>query len=769
MSDLEHTTPSRAVSRRSVLRFSAVGGLTAAFAGLVPPGLAAAARDRLHLALEGRSTYAVLVGSKEPAMVQRAGRELAGYIRRVTGAVIPLVDERTVRSGNDLVVVGRDNPYAGQFGRIDPARLGDDGFAVRTAGKNILVTGPGPLGTLHGAYWFAEQFGVRWYAENSETVPSTETVDLDTDPLNRDYVPRFRFRQLHYGETFSAEHRHHLRLNGRRDMYDVPMPADLNVWSGYWPEDRPTFFRDLVTDKSLIQDSNVQFMHPDARSQAAATVIRLINERIARGEDASLGTIQWDANPWHPDPASQAFIDAHGGAPGAAMFDFVNDVARRVRQAIPTARLETEAYQWSIKPPTGMTIEDNVVITVCPIWANRGKPIMDPANQEQADYLLGWSKICKNIVLWDYQTMFSSYLMPFPQWYDGFESLRQVARLPQVQGLFIQGVWNTRGGDMSAMRTWVLSRLAWDPSRDVRATVREFLAGYYGPAARHVDAYLQTLWASKEANGPLSEASSYMSRIYPLDVVRTADEHLARAQAAVRHQPELVDRIAVARFNLDYVVFMRAPYYLQDLDQAGQTWDMDLVNRKARAKRALSLTGMSRASEGGGDVGKIVDEYDVNPVPPGDVPPPAAVSGLPADQWVDYQEGVIRNAAPWMTTITTDLKASNHRALRMDPNDSQWGVQFGLDALPDTGSWRLFVSLRADIGSLAATTPVAEAGVYPPFGVNLQKTAGELADGEYHEIELPGTYSRDPQLVLYLQNLSQVPALWIDRVFAIKA
>ncbi|MGZ0147997.1 DUF4838 domain-containing protein [Kribbella sp. WER1] len=758
------------VSRRTVLRTGAVGGIAAAFAGALPAGPAYAGRDRLHLAHRGRSTYAVLAGSNDAPMVRRAARELADYLRRVTGAAIPLVDERTVRSGyHDLIVVGANNPAAAAFGRIDRSALGDDGFAVRVSGKNVLITGPGPLGTLHGAYWFAEtQLGVRWYAENTETVPSTSTIDLATDPLHRDYVPRFRFRQLHYGEAFSAENRHHLRLNGRRDMYDVPQPADLNVWSGYWPEDRPTFFRDLVTDQTLIQDGNIRFMNPDARSQATATVIRLINERIARGEDASLGIIQWDANPWHPDPDSQAFIDAHGGAGCAAMLDFVNDLARRVRKVIPAARLETEAYQWSIQPPTAMTVEDNVVITFCPIYANRGKPILDDANADQRAYLLGWTKIAKNIVLWDYQTMFSSYLMPFPQWYDGFESLRQVAKLPQVQGLFIQGVWNTRGGDMASMRAWVLSRLAWDPSLDVRRTVREYLDGYYGAAGKHVEAYLQTLWESKEANGPLSEASQYMSRIYQLDVVRAADGHFAAAEAAVHGDQELLDRLAVARFQLDYVIFLRSTAYLEDLANTHQTWDLDLVNRKARAKRALQLTGMSRYSEGGGDVGKIVDEYDVNPVPPGNVTPPAAVQGLPADQWADFQESRILIAAPWMTSLATDLKASNHRALRMDPNDSQWGVQFWLDQLGD-GNWRLFVSLRADVGTLAAGTPVAELGVYPPFGNTLRKTAGDLADGEYHEIELPGTYARDAQHVLYVQNLSKVPALWIDRVFAIKA
>lgn len=603
-----HTRP---VSRRSVLQFGAAAGVAAAFTAVAPPGTALAAGGSLSLARDGRSRYAVLVGRQESSMVRRAGRELAELMRQVTGAAFPLVDESTPHDAYpDLVVVGTRNPHARRFGTVDPARLGDDGFAVRTDRHDILLTGPGELGTLHSAYWFLEtQLGVQWYDDTAATVPARPTIELRAADLDRDHVPRFRFRQLHYGEAFGGEHRHHLKLNGRRDMYGIQVPADLDTWSGYWPEDRPTFFHDLVTDPSLVHDYNLLFMNEDARAQATVTVVRLINERIERGEDASLGIIQADRNPWQPDPASRAFIEAHGGAGGAAMFDFVNDVARRVRQVIPSARLETEAYQWSIKPPAGMTIEDNVVITVCPIFAQRGKPIMDPANQEQADHLTGWAQICENIVLWDYQTMFSNYLMPFPQWYDGFESIRQVAALPQVRGLFIQGVWNTRGGDMSALRTWVLSRLAWDPTLDVDKTVQAFLRGYYGPAARHIDAYMRTLWASKEANGPLSEASGPMSPIYPLDVARTADGHLARAESAVRNDPLLRDRVTVARFNLDYLICMRAPQYLADLDRLGQTWDLDLDNRVARARRAITISGIDHANEGGGDPARIVDEF----------------------------------------------------------------------------------------------------------------------------------------------------------------
>ena len=52
--------------------------------------------------------------------------------------------------------------------------------------------------------------------------------------------------------------------------------------------------------------------------------------------------------------------------------------------------------------------------------------------------------------------------------------------------MFEQGDAGSRVGDFVRLRAWLISHLMWDPSRDEKALIHEFLEGYYGPAAPHL-------------------------------------------------------------------------------------------------------------------------------------------------------------------------------------------------------------------------------------------------------------------------------------------
>lgn len=148
--------------------------------------------------------------------------------------------------------------------------------------------------------------------------------------------------------------------------------------------------------------------------------------------------------------------------------------------------------------------------------------------------------------------------------------------------------------------------------------------------------------------------------------------------------------------------------------------------------------------------------------------PPAAADGLDPDQWHDFQEGSFI-IWPIMTTFAADPDASDHRCARMDPRGSEWGVQVRLDQLPAGTDWKLFVSLRIEAATAPHTDVAANLGVYPPFGVEIPVTIGDLADRRYHEIELPGSYQRDDEQFVFVHNLTGSTAVRVDRVFAVRA
>ena len=54
---------------------------------------------------------------------------------------------------------------------------------------------------------------------------------------------------------------------------------------------------------------------------------------------------------------------------------------------------------------------------------------------------------------------------------------------------------------MSELKTYVLSRMMYDPTQDPVALIDGFLAAYFGAGAVHIRKYLDTMHASVTATG----------------------------------------------------------------------------------------------------------------------------------------------------------------------------------------------------------------------------------------------------------------------------
>jgi hypothetical protein len=61
----------------------------------------------------------------------------------------------------------------------------------------------------------------------------------------------------------------------------------------------------------------------------------------------------------------QAFYDAHGGEPSALIVQLVNELADAIAKEMPDRLVKTLAYAWSLTPPEGMRLRDNVVMMFC--------------------------------------------------------------------------------------------------------------------------------------------------------------------------------------------------------------------------------------------------------------------------------------------------------------------------------------------------------------------------------------------------------------------
>jgi hypothetical protein len=216
----------------------------------------------------------------------------------------------------------------------------------------------------------------------------------------------------------------------------------------------------------------------------------------------------------------------------------------------------------------------NVIVRLCSIECSFSKPLADERNKKFRDDIVGWSRICNRLYIWDYTTNFRHHVMPHP-------NLRVLG--PNVKffvdhsakGIFEQGAYGTYGAEMAELRAWVLAKLLWDPSRDGQQLIDEFIDGYYGPAGPHIKAYLKLTHDAVEASGDwLGCFSPHTAKFLSFEPLNKGWGHLKAAEAAVSDDPELRFRVQVAQLPIMYTFMMRWDEMRKQAAGRGVDWSM---------------------------------------------------------------------------------------------------------------------------------------------------------------------------------------------------
>ena len=100
-----------------------------------------------------------------------------------------------------------------------------------------------------------------------------------------------------------------------------------------------------------------------------------------------------------------------------SLLEFVNAIADAVAREHPGVKVGTLSYWYTRKPPRTIKPRPNVQIQLCSIECCVVHPINDPAcekNRRFCSDMAAWGKLTDNIFIWNYNTNFSNYLLPFP-------------------------------------------------------------------------------------------------------------------------------------------------------------------------------------------------------------------------------------------------------------------------------------------------------------------------------------------------------------------
>ena len=558
--------------------------------GSILPLLALAA-DGVYLTRDGKPVAEVVCLESLSNAENYAVAELIEYVQRISGATLTVVRVKGPEALPKAAETGRVFVGAATCRAFYPDLsldgLGDEGFVIRTRGKDLVIAGGQLRGTLYGVYTFLEDYcGVRWWSplEMDTDIPVKPTLSLGT--VDRRDVPPLLLRDAMYGDWM---------LGGRGFLWDARNKINgmsFNTLSS------PKFshlgrshFEHFVgnfghNQNLLVKNAGVTFepemlallpkgnrsakqpcsTHPKVIEATTKSILQLYRKsplspyvNIAHEDNGDYCTCE-----------RCAAIDAREGSHMGQLLYLVNCVAEALEKEFPNGRIMTSAYLWSWDAPKQMRPRHNVLIRLAPIMANPFYPIagsQDAYNQQCEKTIQDWGAISSQNYVFNYSANFQHYLMPWPN-LDAMLANIDFFVAQKAKGMIVQGSHTAPGAEFYALRMWTLAKKLWNPKLDNAELYKTFIAGYYGLAAPAVEEYINTLHApGRQQFIPRGRIPSQM----PLDMPFLTPERVAeleviarKAEAAVAGREPYVQRIRHFHMPLWYVLLLRGP--------GSQTW-----------------------------------------------------------------------------------------------------------------------------------------------------------------------------------------------------
>ena len=575
------------------------------------------------VAKDGVAQCRIVVGADAPASTKYAAEELQRFLGEITGATFDVVPDTEPFAKNEIIVgcnkhfdqVKKDKKlYEG---------LGNEGYALQNSTSHLLIAGGEPRGTLYGVYGLLEDhFGCRWFTPTVSKIPKQPNLSV---PINSyRVVPTLEYREPFVADCFDGDWAARNRMNSST--------ARLEEKHG----GKVTYFGFVHTFNMLLPPEQYFDAHPEyfslvngkrlkERTQLCCTnedVIRIVTEAVQKNmrEHPEATVFSVSQNDWYNycECDKCTALAESEGSQLAPVLALVNHVAKSVAQEFPDKLIDTLAYQYTRKPPKTMRAEPNVIIRLCSIeccFAHSFETCDSMENVAFEQDVIEWGKICKRLWVWNYNTSFSNYFMPYPNLRVRNDNIKFYAA-NNVKGIFEQDVYTTLNGELSGLSGYLNAKMLWSPGYNEDTAINEFLDAVYGRAAPLIREYIDLIHNRVEAEnihmdiwiGPQHELLDH-------GVLELADHIWDVAESRVADQPDVLERVRAARLSVDFAIIER------ERTEGLKIYEIDQVARSlkvrpefaARVKRFFEIAernGVSNLRESQGEIGLYKKELE---------------------------------------------------------------------------------------------------------------------------------------------------------------
>lgn len=512
------------------LRISALSALTVL--------AAVSASAQVRIVHKGEMTGCFITGHAGGTAAEREALDVAAHF--LVGDAPTKTNQwaKAIRKGDIILYEAEDEA------------VGEDGYRLVIDKKNVRIIGHGK-GLVYGTVEFLKnQVGIDYWGNGEACEPRHQELVLE--PIDTVVTPTFRYRQ---------SQNYLLRTDPLyKTWYHLEEPDEMFV-ANYW----------VHTCDRLLPASRYGKEHPEyyayyngKRNPGSASqwcmsnpeVLEIVCQQLdslfkAYPDRNMISISQNDGSDTYCRCPLCLRVLEEEGSPSGPILRFINAVADR----FPDKEISTLAYLFSVQPPKLTVPRENVSIMLCDIDCRRQTALTEnPSGQEFMKALVGWSKICDNLFVWDYGINFDNYLSPFPN-LGTLKDNMVIFRDHGVKMHFSQ-IASVRGGDFAELRSYLVNNLMWDAGASLDSLEQRFLSRYYGKAGWPIYKYIKLMEGAAVGTDVdlfiYDSPVSYKHNILRPQLMGRYNALFDEAETLVQDDPVRLARVRRTRLPLQY-------------------------------------------------------------------------------------------------------------------------------------------------------------------------------------------------------------------------
>ncbi|MBR4125428.1 MAG: DUF4838 domain-containing protein, partial [Victivallales bacterium] len=462
----------------------------------------------------------LVTDGSEAVLAKRAESELQLFWKQIFGQELEKVASGQKPAGAAIYL--GDTELARKAAADKPV-FGEEEWLVQTVGNDLVLAGGKPAGALYAVYALLENLGVAFLTPDETVVPPAPAA-LPTfqerkrpDFIGRliyDSFPSFFYRTRADQSVRGAYALWLLRnrINGeqfRREVkslytnrfYKITTSPNYHSFSCYVPislfEKHPEYFgmdEFGVRRKPLgyAREGTICMTNPDVLKLTVEALRKYIirdREGVPKEEWPYIYDIsQLDNAPNFCRCPECAKITAAEGSQTGLLMHYINYVAREIRKEYPEIVIRTFGYSASRTPPKKIMPESNVLIQLTDSFtvSDPFHPLFWAKDKGIIDNFEGWSRAGAPMMLWDYWNLGGNYYNP-PRIETVINSLQEDFRYfleLNIKALFLEAeIDHVCPQNFMMLNYYVANHLMVEVEQSVPRLERQFIDGYYGPAA----------------------------------------------------------------------------------------------------------------------------------------------------------------------------------------------------------------------------------------------------------------------------------------------